>query len=152
MPSSLRTTVYSLPSLCTKTSGTRERGGGGGERRREALLEPAGPDAGRVELLHDPGQDALDLGGRGPAPLGDLLELGAQVAVVVEVADDLRADPALERVLGREPELLVQVVGERARGAHEVLARQARAVPLRHERALLVVVEHHRVHVEGQLV
>ena len=37
--------------------------------------------------------------------------LGAEIAVLVEVADDLVADAPDQRVLGREAQLLVEVVG-----------------------------------------
>ena len=82
----------------------------------------------------------LDLVGGRPAPLGDLLELGAEVAVLVEVADDLGADTPDGAVLGREAQLLVEMVGQRDLSSDDVLERQVLAVLLRDQRALLVVV------------
>ncbi len=57
-------------------------------------------------------------------------------------------------VLGREAELLVEIVGERGLVADDVLERQVLAVLLRDERPLLVVVvgRDHRGEIERQLV
>ena len=88
------------------------------------------------------------------APLGELFELGAQVAVLVEVADDLVPDPPDGGVLGGEAQLLVEMVGQRDLVPDDVLERQVLAIFLRDERALLVVVvgRDHRGEIERQLV
>jgi hypothetical protein len=65
---------------------------------QQALLDRSGRHPRRVEALHQL-QDLGHLLGGHPAALGDLLELGSQIAVLVEVADDLRADPAHRHVL-----------------------------------------------------
>src|SRR5947208_1279526 len=119
---------------------------------QEALRDRSRANADRVEFLDHLGQDALDLLGRRGAPLGDLLELRAKVPVLVEVADDLGANPPGRRVLGDEAELLLEVVGERRDRAHHVLERDVLPLLLRDEGALLRLVEHHGDRVERQLV
>ena len=121
------------------------------ELEEEALLGGAGGDARRVEQL-DQLEPALHLLGGRAAALGDLGELGPEVAVLVEVADDLRADPAQARVIGREPQLLLEVVAQGGGGADDVLEGQVVVLLLGDERALLVVVEEHRRQVERQVV
>ena len=98
------------------------------------------------------GERLLHLGDGHLAAVGDLRELGTEVPILVEVADDLVADAADDVVLGREAQLLVEVVGERRHRAHDVLERQVVAVLLLDERALLVVVEHDGREVERQVV
>jgi len=105
----------------------------------------------RVEGLHH-GHDLADLFHRGLAALGDLLVGGAQVPVLVEVADDLGADAPDERVVAGVAQLLVQVVGQRRHRADHVLERQVLAVLLGDERALLVVVEDDGREIERQVV
>jgi hypothetical protein len=121
------------------------------ELNEQALLDVAGGHAGWVERLHH-GQDLLHVLGGRLAALRDLLDLRAQVAVLVEVADDLLADAPHERVVGRIPQLFVEMVGERVDRADHVLERQILAVFLRHQGALLVIVEHHRRQIERQVV
>ena len=121
------------------------------ELDQQALLDRASGHAGRVERLHQR-EDLLDLFHRRLAALGDLGHLRPQVAVLVEIADDLVADAAHQRILGGEAQLLVEVVGERVDGAHDVLERQLLAILLGDQGALLVVVEHDRGQVERQVV
>ena len=124
----------------------------GPQLQEEAFLDVPRAHADRVELLDHLGQDALDLLHGVLAARGDLAELGAQVAVLVDVADDLLADPPGARVLERQPELVLQVVGERRRGPDHVLERQVLAVLLGDERALLAGVEHDLEGIVGQIV
>jgi hypothetical protein len=42
--------------------------------------------------------------------MGDLVDLGAQVPVLVEIPDDLLPDAANDRILGGEAQLLVEVL------------------------------------------
>jgi len=107
--------------------------------------------AGRSEGLHE-GQDLLDVLHGGLAARGDLAHLGPQIAVLVQVADDLVTDAADRRVLDSEAKLLVEVVGERGLRPHHVLEGQLVAVLLGHQRALFVVVEHDRGEIERQVV
>ena len=106
--------------------------------QREALLQVAGGDAGRVEALHQPQPlfDPVDVPG---AHLGDFAHRGDQIAVVVEVADDRRADGAVVVVVGLERQLPLEVVGQRRAGRQRVLDRRQLLDLGRHPRAIAVV-------------
>ena len=82
------------------------------ELDREALGEVAGADAGRLEGL-DQGERCLDDRERRAEPLGDLGEVGAEIAGLVDLVDERLADQADRRIGGREAELVGEVVGER---------------------------------------
>src|SRR4029453_2259945 len=121
---------------------------------QQAFLDGPRRHPGRVEALHEL-EDLGHLVGGGGAPLGDLLELGAEIAVLVEVADDLGADTPSRDVPRRDSELSLEMVGQRGLGADDVLERQVLAVLLVDQRALLVVVvgrRHDRGEVERELV
>ena len=90
---------------------------------QQALLQVARRDADRVERLHVL-ERPLDVGDRPLAHRGDLLHRRDEVAVVVEVADDRRADLAEPFVVGLQRELPHQVVGERGRRRERVLDRR----------------------------
>ena len=59
---------------------------------QEALAKVAGADAHRIEALDRP-EHALDVRHRHVDRGGDLLDRAGQIAVLVDVADDLLADP-----------------------------------------------------------
>ena len=93
------------------------------ELQQQALLQVARGDAGRVEPLDQP-QRPLDLGDR-PGPHGrQLVERRHQIPVVVQIADDGRADLPHQRVVGLHRQLPHQVVGQRARRREGVLDRR----------------------------
>ena len=89
----------------------------------EALLQVARGHADRVEALHQR-QRALDVRHAPGAHRRDLVHRGDQVPVVVEVADDGRADLAQRVVVGLDRELPEQVVGQRGRRRERVLDRR----------------------------
>ena len=88
----------------------------------EALLQVAGGYANRIEAV-DERQRLFDRRDRPRAHRGDLVHRGHQVAVVVEIADDRRADLVQRVIAGLDPQLPEQVVGERRRGRERVLDR-----------------------------
>ncbi len=106
--------------------------------QQQAFLQIARRDAGRIEALNQL-QRALDVGHRPRAHRAQLVERGHQVAVVVEVADDGRADVADRGVFGLHRELPHQVIRERARGRERVLDRRQLLHFLRRLGAVAVV-------------
>ena len=79
--------------------------------KKQALLEIARRDANRVKLL-DLAECPLDVVDRPVAHRDDVVDRRHEVAVVVEIADDGRADLADPLVVGLHGELPHQVVGE----------------------------------------
>ena len=104
----------------------------------EALLQVAGGHPGRVEALHQP-QHLLDAVDRPRAHLRDLAHRGDQVAVVVEVADDRRADGPVVGVVGLQRQLPLEVIGQRRAGRQRVLDRRELLDLGRHPRPVAVV-------------
>ena len=82
------------------------------ELDREALGEVAGADAGRLERL-DQGQRGFGDRERRAEPRGDLADVGAEIAGLVDLADDRLADQTDRRVGGGDAELVGEMVGER---------------------------------------
>jgi hypothetical protein len=121
--------------------------------RQQALRNAARRDAGRLERLHAPERDLhlLDRGRR--VEVGDLdhlLEIGAQVAVVVQgLHDHLREHEVAQRKR-QHGELAVQVRRERGRHRHHV--ERARLVVVRAlARAEAVRLPHVAIAFAGQL-
>ena len=85
--------------------------GRGLQLEQEALASRSGSHAGRIEGLDDTEHPA-HLGGVRVARPRDVVEIGAQVAVVVEVADDRPADADDVRVAGGQPQLLVEMIAQ----------------------------------------
>src|SRR5262249_51885158 len=79
-------------------------------------------------------------------------DLGTEIAVVVQVADDGFPDGDRARIIGGEPELLVEVLVERGARAPQILERHLFALFHGHRRALVGLVEHGGAEVEAQLV
>ena len=104
-----------------------------------------------VEALDD-AQGGLDVLGGHPHPLGDLVHLGAEVAVLVEIADDGLPDGHHPGIGAGQPQLLLEVLGERGGRAPEVLEGQVLALLRGHGRPLVLLVEHGRGQIEGQIV
>ncbi len=92
----------------------------GAQLQREALLQVAGGHARRVEALHQT-QHLLDGIDRPRAHLGDFAHRGDQFPVVVQIADDGRADGAFDLVVRLERKLPLEVVGQRRPGRQGVL-------------------------------
>ena len=67
------------------------------------------------------GERLLDHRERKAPPIRDLLDRRPQVAVLVEIADDLFGGDADVRLDDRQADLLVQVVRQRGRGPDEIL-------------------------------
>ena len=108
------------------------------ELQPEALLQVARRDADRVEALHERSARSTS-GDRPVAHRRDLVDRRHQVPVVVEVADDGRADLAHDVVVGLDRELPQQVVGERGRRRERVLDRRKFLDFLRRARPVAVV-------------
>ncbi len=106
--------------------------------QQQALLQVARGDAGRIEALHQP-QRALDVGRRPRSHRGQFFERGHQRPVVVQVADDGRADFARQRIVGLHRELPHQVIGQRAGCGQGVLDRRQFLDFLRSARPIAVV-------------
>src|SRR5438309_1645291 len=125
--------------------------GVGGELEEETLLDaPRGHPRG-VEALDD-AQGGLDFLGGHSHPLGDLVHPGAEVAVLVEIADDGLPDGHHPRVVRGQPQLLLEVLGERGGRAPEVLEGQVLALLRGDGRPLVLLVEDGRGQIEGQIV
>jgi hypothetical protein len=84
------------------------RGGIGAQLEEEALGHRARGHPGGIEAL-DEGQDLLDFIRRDPAAEGDLVQFRAEVAVLVDVADDLGPDAPHRLIFRGEAQLLVEV-------------------------------------------
>ena len=106
--------------------------------QQQAFLQVARGDAHRIEALHQ-AQRRLDLLRPARPHRRQLVERRDQVAVVVEVADDRRADFPYQRVVGLHRELPHQVVGERRRRRQRVLDRRELLDLLRRPRTVAVV-------------
>ena len=106
--------------------------------QQQALLQIARGDAGRIEALHQL-QRALDFAHRPRPHRRQLVERRHQIPVVVEVADDRRADVAQHRVVGLHRQLPHQVIGERAGRRERVLDRRQLLHFLGRLRAVAVV-------------
>ncbi len=106
--------------------------------QQQALLQIARGDAGRIEAL-DQAQRPLDLAHRPRPHRGQLLERRHQIPVVVQVADDGRADLPHQRIVGLHRQLPHQVIGQRARRRERVLDRRQLLDFLRRARPIAVV-------------
>ena len=106
--------------------------------QQQALLQVARGDADRVEPLHER-ERPLDVRDRPAAHRRDLVHRRDQVAVVVEVADDGRADLAHHVVVALDRQLPQQVVRERRRRRERVLDRREFLDLLRRARPVAVV-------------
>ncbi len=90
------------------------------ELQQQAFLQVARGHADGIEALHEL-QRLLDLLDRPGPHRRDLVERGDQHAVVVQVADDGRADIAQLVVVGQQRELPQHVIGQRRRRRERVL-------------------------------
>jgi hypothetical protein len=102
-----------------------------GQLRQQAFGDAAGGDAGRLERLHALERDLHFFHRGGRVEVGHVdhfLQVGAQVAVVVQRLDDHLGQHQVAQRQRQHGELAVQVRGERRRDGHHV------------ERAGLVVV------------
>jgi len=106
--------------------------------QQQALLQVASGDTNRVEALHQ-AQRTLDVRRRPRPHRGDFLERRDQHPVVIEVADDRRADLACQRVVGLHRQLPHQVIRQRTRRRQRVLDRRQFLDFLRRSRAVAVV-------------
>src|SRR5262245_8588891 len=124
----------------------------GGELQEQALLHATRGDPGRIEGLDTLERGLYRLEARAH-PLRDLLQVGPQVAVLVQVADDRLADAQEILVVGAEPELLAEMLGERGVAAPQVLEGQLVALLHRDRGPLVaVVVENGGREIERQVV